>query len=59
MRLPGFTAELSLGKTRQEYAGRTLPASSGGAVLPQYWHCYGNYCCDEYGYCIYKGPHPM
>jgi hypothetical protein len=50
MRLPGFTAELSLGKTRQEYAGRTLPASSGGAVLPQYWHCYGNYCCDEYGY---------
>jgi hypothetical protein len=59
MRLPGFTAELSLGKTSQDYAARTIPASSEAGVIPQYWYCHGNYCCDEYGNCIYKGPHLM
>jgi hypothetical protein len=59
MRLPGFTAGLSLGKTSQDYEGRTIPASNGSGVIPQFWHCFGNYCCDEYGYCIYKGPHQM
>jgi hypothetical protein len=57
MRLPGFTAEDSLPRTRASYKlpnGHTGLAVNG-IVVPQLFTCHGNFCCDEWGYCIYKG----
>ncbi len=54
MRLPGFTAEVSLSGKRAAYKVATRPLGEVG-VLPQFWYCHGNYCCDEWGYCIRKG----
>ena len=57
MRLPGFAAEDSLSSTRAGYKVVTTHASpvGDGTVLPQFFHCWGDYCCNEFGYCIYKG----
>ena len=54
MNLPGFTAELSLSKTSEDYTGMALCGPSEDQVLPQLWNCndYG-LCCNEYGYCIH------
>ncbi len=58
MRLPGFTAENALSWTCTSYVlGSThVSAEIGGTVLPQFFFCHGNYCCDEWGNCFYKGP---
>ena len=29
--------------------------AAGGAVRPQFFFCGGDYCCNEWGYCIYRG----
>jgi len=57
MRLPGFTAEnsLSIVSASYEMASTHASADTDARVLPQYFYCHGNYCCNEYGYCIYKG----
>lgn len=57
MRLPGFTAEASLRWKGADYRMADTHASwsVSGAVQPQFFTCRGNYCCDEWGYCIYKG----
>jgi hypothetical protein len=56
MRLPGFTAEQSLSWRLAPYktAGPHARPAKAGTVVPQ-WFCHGNYCCDEWGNCIYKG----
>lgn len=54
MRLPGFTAERALQQKSDIYTGVVVLADSEG-IVPQFWRCSGNYCCDEYGYCIYRG----
>ncbi len=57
MRLPGFTADRSLRSTSECYNAARV-AHTGrlveGIVLPQLF-CHGNWCCDEWGNCIYKG----
>ncbi len=56
MRLPGFTAESSLNRTREDYMSRIVRLSKeSGRVLAQFFFCRGNYCCNEWGYCIYRG----
>jgi hypothetical protein len=58
MRLPGFTAEVSLDGNGAAYMWASTHASSavGATVLPQFFFCHGNVCCNEWGYCIHKGP---
>lgn len=57
MHLPGFTAEVPLNRTPAAYqaASDYVRPDVGRSVLPQYFFCHGNYCCNEWGYCIYKG----
>jgi hypothetical protein len=57
MRLPRFTAEDSLGRMRANYEVASTHASPAvsGTVLAQFFRCHGNWCCDEFGYCIYRG----
>lgn len=57
MRLPGFSAEQSLRSKSETYAAAVIRANwiAGGVIQPQFFFCRGDYCCDEYGYCIYKG----
>jgi hypothetical protein len=55
MRLPGFAAESSLHEQTVTYPSEKIRPSSAGTVLPQFFRCWGNYCCNEFGYCIYKG----
>lgn len=61
MRLPGFTAEDSLRRTQTNYklAGTFASPVADGTVLPQLFRCWGNYCCNEYGYCIRIGHYLM
>jgi hypothetical protein len=56
MRLPGFTAEVSLSPARTNYKAASAHMSRvvEGIVSPQIF-CHGNWCCDEWGNCIYKG----
>lgn len=56
MKMPGFTAEAALKEKDTYYRmqGRDIRAS--GALEPAFFFCHGYYCCDEYGYCIYRGP---
>jgi len=58
MRLPGFTAEMSLDGSSASYelASTHVGMDVGGGVLPQHFFCHGSICCNEYGYCIHKGP---
>ena len=57
MRLPGFTAEATLGKTAMVYERAAIPdpAVEKSVIVPQFWFCHGRFCCDEYGNCIYVG----
>jgi len=56
MRLPGFTAEKVLETENKFYTGVALPSlSESQVVVPQFWRCWGDYCCNEYGYCIHHG----
>jgi len=57
MRLPGFTAENSFSGTSANYkmAGTLASGEIGGSVMPQYFFCHGNICCNEWGYCIHRG----
>jgi hypothetical protein len=61
MRLPGFSAENSLSSLHVSYktTGTDARPSAGGRVLPQFWRCSGDYCCNEYGYCIRSGHYLM
>ena len=54
MRLPGFTAEETLHSKNEIHNGVATPAESQG-VVPQFFKCWGNVCCDEYGNCFHKG----
>jgi len=54
MRLPGFTAEETLRSKNEIHDGIATPAESKG-VVPQFFKCWGNVCCDEYGNCFHKG----
>lgn len=58
MRLPGFTAENSVGTTSAGFqmSSTHVSGDARGSVVPQYFFCHGNVCCNEYGYCIHKGP---
>ncbi len=58
MRLPMFTAETSLGGRPSAYKAKGAPATliAPGTVRAQYFFCHGYFCCNEYGYCIYRGP---
>jgi hypothetical protein len=58
MRLPGFTAEQALKGKSEIYQGAAIPAAAADrnqGVVPQFFRCWGNYCCNEFGYCIYHG----
>ena len=57
MRLPGFSAEQSVRSNSETYQAADTYAVSiaGGAVRPQFFFCRGDYCCNEWGYCIYRG----
>jgi hypothetical protein len=54
MPLPGFTAKRALQEKSDIYTGVAVPAGSEG-IVPQFWRCWGTYCCDEYGYCVHRG----
>jgi hypothetical protein len=55
MRLPGFTAEVALHKTGKLFNAVAIPAAAESQKAVPQLFCHGNYCCDEYGNCIYKG----
>jgi hypothetical protein len=56
MKVPGFTAEAALQANRHSYRmSRILGPTAGGSVAPAFFRCWGNYCCNEWGYCIYRG----
>lgn len=55
MKVPGFTAEAALYTKRAIYRTSCTDLLPGGAVEPAFFRCWGNVCCDEWGYCIYKG----
>ena len=56
MRVPGFTAEQALKERNEIYEGVAIPAAAGSqGVVPQFFRCWGDYCCDEWGYCIHRG----
>jgi hypothetical protein len=66
MRMPGFTAEASLAKTKQHYALAAAPRADAGRVVPQGLFVNPTnhhliYCYDEGGFsgCVdlgYRGP---
>jgi hypothetical protein len=43
MNIPGFTAEASLGKTRDRYILASGTSVDAGGVLPQFYRRFGNY----------------
>jgi hypothetical protein len=55
MRMPGFTADAALEKKGADYRTLRMVIETGAAVKPAFWACRGNFCCDEWGNCIYKG----
>ena len=44
MNTPGFTAEATLGKMKDNYALTLRYASESSSILPQF--CIGNTCCN-------------
>jgi hypothetical protein len=58
MRVPGFTAEAALYK-KSAYYGLHSDVQRRGVVQPAFYRCWGNFCCDEWGNCINKGPRLM
>jgi hypothetical protein len=55
MKLPGFTAEAALYEKTANYQMSRTDIQAGGAVQLAFWRCWGNVCCDEWGYCIHRG----
>jgi hypothetical protein len=63
MHIPGFTAGTSLyTPVRRYWTGSGIEGSTEKAVMTvmgivpqQNPICRGNWCCDEWGNCIYKG----
>lgn len=55
MKIPGFTAEATLYTKKAIYWTSYTDLLPGGVVEPAFFRCWGNVCCDEWGYCIYKG----
>jgi hypothetical protein len=55
MRLPGFTAEQALKQKNEIYKGVAIPSAESQGVVPQFFRCWGDYCCNEWGYCIHRG----
>ena len=55
MRMPGFTADVTLEKSGTYYRTLRTGVQTSGTVEPAFWSCHGNFCCDEWGDCIYKG----
>jgi hypothetical protein len=58
MRLPGFTAEKALQNVKVRHTGVAIAArAQSQAVIPQFWRCVGNTCCDPWsGACYYCHP---
>jgi hypothetical protein len=55
MKVPGFTAEAALYAKRTNYRMSQTHTKTGGGVELAFFRCWGNVCCDEWGYCIHKG----
>ena len=55
MRMPGFTAEAVLDKKGPYYRTLRTTTQTSPTVEPAFWICRGNFCCDQWGNCIYKG----
>jgi hypothetical protein len=55
MRMPGFTADMALEKKEANYRTLRTGIQTSAPVEPAFWTCRGNFCCDEWGDCIYKG----
>ena len=55
MSIPGFTAEVALQRKDAAYQGVPWFLCGHGTVEPAFWTCRGNFCCNEWGYCIYRG----
>ena len=56
MRLPGFSAEEALLEKSKIYIGVVIPgASESQGVVAQFFRCWGEVCCNEFGYCIHHG----
>ncbi len=55
MKMPGFTAEVALEEKRANYRTLRTDIPTRAVVEPAFFRCWGNVCCDEWGYCIYKG----
>jgi len=58
MPLPGFAAEKALQEKSERYSGVAIPAASESqGVVPQFWRCVGNICCDPWsGRCVRCSP---
>jgi hypothetical protein len=55
MRLPGFTAEEALQRKNEIYTAVTIPATADNpGVVPQFWRCVGNTCCDPWSGRCYR-----
>jgi hypothetical protein len=59
MKMPGFTAEVTLYEKSASYRMLRTDIQTGGTVVPAFWRCWGNVCCDEWGNCFSKGPRLM
>jgi hypothetical protein len=55
MRMPGFTADAALDKKGADYRALRMDIQTSATVKPAFLACRGNFCCDEWGNCIYKG----
>jgi len=55
MRMPGFTADVALNKNGAGYRALRTDIQASATVKPAFWTCRGNFCCDEWGNCTYKG----
>jgi len=55
MKVPGFSAEAALYHRANNYWMSRTNIPGGRAVEPVFWRCWGNFCSDEWGYCIYRG----
>lgn len=54
MRLPGFTADKALQDNSKTYTSIAVSERQPG-VVPQFFRCMRDYCCNEWGYCIHRG----
>jgi hypothetical protein len=59
LRIPGFNAEASLYDKGASYRMLRTDIQTRSGVGPAFFRCWGDVCCDEWGYCISKGPRLM